>query len=302
MSESKIVPNTFQTPNVLVDDLMRLMTGDEVKCYLVVVRKTFGWLKRTDRIAKSQIMELTGLSDGTVDDCMKSLVKYNIVKRLSENDPAKNYGVEWEIQTDDSAIYYGSLQGRANDKAAINATRTAKMRAGGGDVAQPQVVAHTGGGDVAHTPQKPLSTATKEQAHTKIEKAADKMMDGILQNEKAAQASWQGRDKLPPAIRDLADAFVEQTGIKPAKRELAFWLGEISDWLNFGVLRQDVQSGVEYAQQHDFAVMTPASLTKTVRMIAAKRTNAPQTQRIQYIPEPEGQYIPAPRTISLVDA
>ncbi len=175
MSESKIVPNTFQTPNVLVDDLMRLMTGDEVKCYLVIVRKTFGWLKRTDRIAKSQIIELTGLSDGTVDVCMKSLVKFNIVKRLAENDPAKNYGVEWEIQTDESAIYYGSLQGRANDRKAVGAARTAKMRSRGGDVAQPQVVAHTGGGDVAQPPQKTLSKTTKE--HIYIDPIAAKISE-----------------------------------------------------------------------------------------------------------------------------
>ena len=39
---SKIIPNTFQTPNALTDEVMRLLSGNEVKCYLVIVRKTFG--------------------------------------------------------------------------------------------------------------------------------------------------------------------------------------------------------------------------------------------------------------------
>jgi DNA-binding transcriptional regulator YhcF (GntR family) len=130
-------------------------------------------------------------------------------------------------------------------------------------------------------PEKQERAARNQSIKTTITKA-DATIDAILQNEHMASTSWQGREKLPPAIRDLADEFVTMTGIKPAKRELSFWLGEISDWLSFGVLRPDVRNGIEYAQAHDFAVMTPASLTKTVRMIAAKRSQPAQGMTYEY--------------------
>jgi len=85
-TSSKIIPNTFQTPNLLTDDgLMALLSGNEVKCYLVVIRKTFGWRKERDRIAKSQITQATGLMKPTVDDCMAILVKFGLVLCTAEN-------------------------------------------------------------------------------------------------------------------------------------------------------------------------------------------------------------------------
>jgi phage replication O-like protein O len=156
---SKIIPNTFQTPNLFLDDgLLALLTGSETKCYLVIIRKTFGWRKDRDRIAKSQIAQLTGLSEPTVDDCMANLVKFGLVVCTAENNPA-NSGKEWAPQMDDSLIDYAGLQKRQSDTKLSSIKRTEKARlAKGGIVQLPHLVQQPQGGVVQLPPQQPLST------------------------------------------------------------------------------------------------------------------------------------------------
>ena len=157
---SKIIPNTFQTPNLLVEDgLMGLLSGNETKCYIVVIRKTFGWRKDRDRIAKSQIATAAGIAETTVDDCMAALVKFGLVLRTAENNPA-NAGVEWAPQMDDSQIDYAGLRERQAQAKSANSKRTEKARlARGGDVQQPHHVQQPQGGDVQQPPQQPITTS-----------------------------------------------------------------------------------------------------------------------------------------------
>ena len=126
---------------------------------------------------------------------------------------------------------------------------------------------------------------------------ANLTVDAILEKELKAQSSWVGREAMPEILRDLADEFVRATNIKPAKKELAWWLGEFQDWLTIGVRPVDVKSGVEYAREHDFDIFQPASLTKTLRMLIAKRKSAP-TEPVykDYTNSPvdSSKYVPAP--------
>ena len=55
-NESKFIPNFLQVPNVVIDELLPDLTGAELKCYLVVIRKTKGWNKESDNISISQFM------------------------------------------------------------------------------------------------------------------------------------------------------------------------------------------------------------------------------------------------------
>jgi len=158
---SKIIPNTFQTPNLLTDDgLMSLLSGNEVKCYLVVIRKTFGWRKERDRIAKSQITKATGLSEPTVDDCMASLVNFGLVLCTADNNVA-NEGKEWSPQMDDSAIDYAGLEKRQTEAKKSSVKRTEKARlARGGVVQQPHLNQQPQGGVVQQPPQQPITAST----------------------------------------------------------------------------------------------------------------------------------------------
>jgi len=157
---SRIIPNTFQTPNALVDDeIMSVLTGNEVKCYLFIVRKTFGWHKQSDRIAKPQIMQATGLGESAVDACMESLVRFGLVLRLAENDPRMNHGILWSLQVDDDQIKWQDLNKRLTEKDRKKSALMARLRSRkrGGVDGQPQVD-HQGGGGVDHQgTQKTLS-------------------------------------------------------------------------------------------------------------------------------------------------
>lgn len=162
LAPSKIIPNTFQTPNLLTDEgLLALLNGSETKCYLVVIRKTFGWRKDRDRIAKSQIMAATGLSEKAVDQSMASLVAFGLILRTAENNQA-NEGVEWAPQMDDSQINMQALVERQEKAKQANAQKTAKARSkrGGGVVQHPPHVQQPPPGVVQQSPQQPITTSS----------------------------------------------------------------------------------------------------------------------------------------------
>ena len=89
-NESKFIPNFLQVPNAVIDELLPDLTGAELKCYLVVIRKTKGWNKESDNISISQFMKATGLSNSAVIKACESLVKYGL---LVKENGARNTGV-----------------------------------------------------------------------------------------------------------------------------------------------------------------------------------------------------------------
>ena len=66
-------PNYTQIPNVYFDEIMKNLNGSENLVFLAIMRKTFGWQKKKDRISYSQIMELTGIARSTTANALKEL-------------------------------------------------------------------------------------------------------------------------------------------------------------------------------------------------------------------------------------
>ena len=60
---SRIVPNSYQTPNLFADRLMAYLTGDEWKTLHYALRRTFGFNRERDRISVSQFMNGNGRLD-----------------------------------------------------------------------------------------------------------------------------------------------------------------------------------------------------------------------------------------------
>ena len=58
---TSFIPNSFQIPNALVDELMQTISPNALKCYLIIVRKTVGWNKEWDKISTTQLMKLSGI-------------------------------------------------------------------------------------------------------------------------------------------------------------------------------------------------------------------------------------------------
>ena len=91
---SKFIPNAFQIPNSVIDELLAKLTCAELKCYLFVVRKTKGWNKESDSISVSQFMEVTGLSNRSVITACESLVQMGLLERSGGERKLNTYSVK----------------------------------------------------------------------------------------------------------------------------------------------------------------------------------------------------------------
>lgn len=97
---SKFIPNSFQVPNALVDELIADMKEAELKCFLLVIRKTAGWNKETDAISISQFMEALKLSRDAVISGCKRLVEKGLLIKLCGFRGVSVYSLDWsKIQT-----------------------------------------------------------------------------------------------------------------------------------------------------------------------------------------------------------
>lgn len=91
---SKFVPNSFQVPNAVIDELMAELSGAELKVYLLVLRKTKGWNKETDAISVSQFMESCNLSNRKVIDACNKLVELGLLEQKTGRNKIKVFSVK----------------------------------------------------------------------------------------------------------------------------------------------------------------------------------------------------------------
>ena len=91
---SDFIVNSFQLPNSVVDELLADLTGAELKCYLLVVRKTKGWNKEEDAISVSQFMKVTGLSNRKVIDACERLVELGLLEQKIGSNKTKVFSVK----------------------------------------------------------------------------------------------------------------------------------------------------------------------------------------------------------------
>jgi predicted transcriptional regulator len=77
---NKLLPNSFQVPNTIVDDFIKSISGNELKIYLIIVRKTKGWNKKYDGISLSQFELFSGIARNTIRKSLKILIEFNFIK------------------------------------------------------------------------------------------------------------------------------------------------------------------------------------------------------------------------------
>jgi len=78
MKESR--PNFTQIPNWYLDNVAKF-NESETKVLLVLFRKIYGWHKEVDRIAISQFMASTGLSNRAIITALQNLEKKGVITR-----------------------------------------------------------------------------------------------------------------------------------------------------------------------------------------------------------------------------
>lgn len=111
------IQNHTQIPNIIIDK-MNQFTGEEIKTFVAICRKTIGWHKTTDKISYSQLVKMTGLSINGLKKCLRTLIdrkiitqertkfgfKYDIRYIVSPHDIASN---DTPISSNDSTIASG---------------------------------------------------------------------------------------------------------------------------------------------------------------------------------------------------
>ncbi|MDH2997206.1 hypothetical protein A1D22_05910 [Pasteurellaceae bacterium LFhippo2] len=101
---SKFIPNSFQVPNAVIDELMAELSGAELKCYLFVLRKTKGWNKDCDAISVSQFMSSCNLSNRAVIDACNRLVELGLLEQKTGLNRVKIFSVKsYEISSSEES-------------------------------------------------------------------------------------------------------------------------------------------------------------------------------------------------------
>jgi len=77
---SDFIPNSFQVPNIIIDNYFYKMSGNSVKIYLFIVRKTKGWQKQSDGISHSQISKALEIkSHNTIRKSLDELIELSLI-------------------------------------------------------------------------------------------------------------------------------------------------------------------------------------------------------------------------------
>lgn len=75
------IPNSFQVPNIIIDEVMAKVSSNAFKCYMLIVRKTTGWKKEWDKISTTQLMKFSGIKrKETIYKSIKELEDLNLIE------------------------------------------------------------------------------------------------------------------------------------------------------------------------------------------------------------------------------
>jgi phage replication O-like protein O len=105
-------------PNKVLEHLAQIhLSGNEFKITLAIIRKTFGYGKKVDYIANSQLQTTTGLHKTVVSRCLKALEDKNIVLREKKNIGIRRDFDGWKAVTE-LAELQTKVDNNANNKLA----------------------------------------------------------------------------------------------------------------------------------------------------------------------------------------
>lgn len=124
-----LIPNSFQNPNILVDELLRYLTGQEAKCLWYATREILGWRHSIDNhgkaISLSQFEEYTGIARPMVSKALNKLTEWGILSKVGN---ATQRGQRWVLNFEKpEEIAWEALKKRreANRKKGRKRTQTA---------------------------------------------------------------------------------------------------------------------------------------------------------------------------------
>ena len=94
-----LIPNTAQVPNVLLDQIMPKIKNTSLRVALAVVRFTYGFQKKADKISLTQLQRITGLSRQGVVNGVAALGPLLKIKPGAEGRGANEYSLNLDVST-----------------------------------------------------------------------------------------------------------------------------------------------------------------------------------------------------------
>lgn len=131
--KSKLIPNSFQTPNLLVDRLMPLLLDTELRVVIFATRHILGWTNTVgERAATLSVtafetghrgMPGCGLNRAAIIKALDNVADFGVLRRVGE--PSKD-GQRWALPDSEDEIDWSALEGRLAKRQQRNRDRTAK--------------------------------------------------------------------------------------------------------------------------------------------------------------------------------
>lgn len=135
VNENGFLPNSFQTPNAIIDKYGPYLTSDEFRVWIYACRHILGWedkiASRRRRISLSVFINGyglfpgCGLNRGAVIQALAGLSKYGLLLKIGE---ANQAGQMWEIPSKETKIDLPGLVERKNSEAEKHSQKTVKAR------------------------------------------------------------------------------------------------------------------------------------------------------------------------------
>lgn len=81
--------------NEFMDALAKIrIPGEQMQCLLVILRKTWGWNKKSDDISLSQFIESTGINKQNVCRAINGLLSKKIIAVIKKDNAHSNYAIQ----------------------------------------------------------------------------------------------------------------------------------------------------------------------------------------------------------------
>lgn len=119
MTDPRYIPNSFQTPNVLIDEIQPLLTLQEFGVLMFAVRQILGWQNKiNDRTAIISVRRFShcGMDTRQVMKALDGLSEFGLLRKVGE--PTAK-GQSWELCFDERVDIEG-LQDRLQARIALN--------------------------------------------------------------------------------------------------------------------------------------------------------------------------------------
>lgn len=256
VARSTIIPNSFQTPNLFIDDLMPLLTPQEWVVLSFATRHIFGWQDRiASRRAHISLSMFTswgkdkrgcGLSKNAVSRALTGLQAHEILRAIGE--PGEQ-GQLYELTETEQVINWAALKERAADRRKINIARTENARSGTGAVVSHKtplpVVSHNTPPVVSHTTNQTQSIKPKQSKDAQAPLAAQdggkgtrkgKARDARLDHPAIAVYRTHALLHIPVSWREEV---VNTVGSEVEAVNL--WEKIVHEWIGYGWNKQNIK-------------------------------------------------------------